>query len=101
MVIGEENVKEIVESQFGFEKVGGAMSGLSKAIKAHDPSAQQTAQERLVKELVKHASEAAGDSSPEMITLLTKAAEKRAQQYADAVKAASSGCGGLSAKKSG
>jgi len=95
MVIGEEKVSDIVESQFSFDKVGSAMTGVSKAVKAGDPSAQQEAQENLVKELVKHASDAIGDDSPETLSVLTKAAEERAQQYADSVKAASSGCGGL------
>ena len=95
MVIGEDKMMEIVESQFSFDKVGSAMTGVSKAVKAGDPSAQQAAQEHLVKELVKHASDAVGDNSPETLSTLTKAAEGRTQQYADAVKAASSGCGGL------
>jgi len=93
MAIVAEKAQQLVESVFTFDNVGDAMMAVRR-----DPSSQ-TARERLAKELADHASRLAGDDSSESLSTITKAVETRVQQFVQASKAASTGCGGTTSKR--
>ena len=88
MVIEASKAQQLVESVFTFDNVGDAMVAVRR-----EPSSE-TAQESWVKGLIDHASRLAGDDSSENLSLITKAAEARVQQFVTASQAASTGCGG-------
>ena len=89
MPIDEVKVKEIIESVFTFDYVGNAMIGVRR-----DPKSE-VAQQELLKQLIESAKSEAGDTSPETIEIIVKAAQERVKQYAKGSSAAQSGCGGL------
>lgn len=89
MAIEIAKAKQLVQSVFTFDKVGDLMGAIRK-----NPSSSEL-QAKLVKSLIDHATPLSNDKSRESIAIITKAAEERAKQYVDGVKASQSGCGGV------
>lgn len=92
MTIDDVKAKEIIESVFTFDYVGDLMIRVRR-----DPKSEG-AQQELVKQVIKFAVSVDGNTSPETIEIITKAAQERVKQYAKGSSAAQSGCGGLDNK---
>ena len=89
MAIEIVKAKQLIESVFTFDNVGDLMGEIRQ-----DPSSKEV-QSKLAKALTDYAIPLAEDKSADSISVISKAAEERAQQFADGVRASQSGCGGL------
>lgn len=83
-----KKAQELIESVFTFDNVGEAMLAVRRNLTL------QSAQERLIRELVEQASRLLGDENcAENLAILNQAAVNRVQQFVAGAKSGSSGCG--------
>ena len=88
-MIDEKTAEELIESVFNFDYVGDSMMEVRRDLASVD------LQQRLIKELVEHATLKVGDTSAESVAAITWVAEARVQRYVEGSKAAKgTGCGG-------
>jgi len=89
MEITTKEAEESIEVVFDFDHVADAMFAVRKDLESKE------AQERLVSELVRCASEELEDTSPECLASLNAAAKARVDRFVAGSKYSQSGCSGL------